>query len=916
MRLGSKIFLSSALVIVVLTGVGFVSLRAVGRLVSVNREIATRTVPAVRLTASSREAIPPLVRLEARAVMLGDARYATAWTERAERLAQDLQSLAEYVQSEQETLHLRRASAAFKGYRRIVADEQALLRRGDTARAVRLSDSDARSRAEEVQANLDGLMAATHTRILAAQTEAGRLEARTWTAVLVALGAAVCLALLGTAVIARRMTRSLGRLSSATAEVAAGAFREPIAVEGRDEIGALATSFNRMTSQLGRQFSALTMRGEISIALNRNQKLEEILQRSAELLVQHLDLALACVWTLNRDDKTLELQASAGTSIRLEETHRRVILGRSAIGLIAEERRPHATDSLLEDPRVNDKAWAEREGLVAFVGHPLIVEDRLVGVAAAFARAPIDGVALSGFASAAGEIAQCIERKRVEQVLHGSEEQIRQLQKIEAVGRLAGGLAHDFNNLLTVITGHSQLLLRRLPLGDPLCSGLDVIERTAACAARLTMQLLAFSRKQILAPVVLDLNDVVPDMAEMLQRLIGEDISLMFRPAPRLGRMAVDSGQLEQVIVNLVVNARDAMPNGGQISVETANVEVSEHSARGHVGAGPGSYVMLVVSDTGTGMDAETQARIFEPFFTTKELGKGTGLGLATVYGIVRQSGGNIWVESEPGKGSTFRIYFPRVAGVPEQVVEAVSPLPARGSETILVVEDQNEVRALVQRILEDCGYVVLSAGEIADAVRIVERHSGPIHLLLTDMVMPQMNGAVLAERLVSLRPDMAVLYMSGYTDCAIGNHGRFIQKPFAPDALARKVRGVLDSRTGSERDVRILPDVLHEAGSPPPDQGERQGEPGRQQFGRYPRCVGDSPVEPPGVGGQVVLAPGGRLRRSGARAANPASSAPAARPSTSRSSSTPTAASSARSVTTGSRLPSPPRTRESQKKK
>jgi signal transduction histidine kinase len=815
MRLGSKIFLTAALVIVVLTGVGFLSLRAVGRLVSVNREIATRTVPAVRLTASARESIPPLVRLEARAVVLGDARYATAWTERAARITQDLQSLAEYVQSEQETLHLRRASGAFKAYRRIVAEERTLLQRGDRARAVRLSDTDARTRAEEVQENLDGLMAATYTRILAAQAEAGRLEARTWTAVLVALGAAVCLALLGTAVVARRMTRSLGRLSSATAEVAAGAFRAPIAVEGRDEIGALATSFNRMASQLGRQFSALTMRGEISVALNRDQKLEEILQSSAELLVQHLDLALACVWTLNGDDKTLELQASAGTSTRLDEAHRRVILGQSAIGLIAEERRPHATDSLLEDPSMSDKAWAEREGLVAFVGHPLIVEDRLVGVAAAFARAPIDGVALSGFASAAGEIAQCIERKRVERALQGSEEQVRQLQKIEAVGRLAGGLAHDFNNLLTVITGHSQLLLRRLPLGDPLCSGLDVIERTAARAARLTMQLLAFSRKQILAPVVLDLNDVVPGMAEMLQRLIGEDINLLFRPGPRLGRVAVDPGQLEQVIVNLVVNARDAMPTGGHISLETANVEVSEDSAHGHVGAGPGSYVMLVVSDTGTGMDAKTQSRIFEPFFTTKEPGKGTGLGLATVYGIVRQSGGHISVETEPGKGSTFRIYLPRVEGVREQAAEVVSLVPARGSETILVVEDQNEVRALVQKILEDYGYVVLSAGEIADAFRIVERHSGPLHLLLTDMVMPQMNGALLAERLVALRPEMAVLYMSGYTDYAIVNHGRFIHKPFAPDALARKVRGVLDSKTGSERDARMPPDVLHQTGSP-----------------------------------------------------------------------------------------------------
>jgi len=358
-------------------------------------------------------------------------------------------------------------------------------------------------------------------------------------------------------------------------------------------------------------------------------------------------------------------------------------------------------------------------------------------------------------------------------------------------------------------------------------------------------------------------------MAEMLQRLIGEDINLMFKPARRLGRVAVDPGQLEQVIVNLVVNARDAMPNGGQISVETANVEVSEDSARGHVGAGPGSYVMLVVSDTGTGMDAETQARIFEPFFTTKELRKGTGLGLATVYGIVRQSGGNIWVESEPGKGSTFRIYLPRVEGVPEQVVEAVSPLPARGSETILVVEDQNEVRALVQRILEDWGYVVLSAGEIADAFQIVERHSGPIHLLLTDMVMPQMNGAVLAEHLVSLRPDMAVLYMSGYTDNAIVNHGRFIQKPFAPDALARKVRGVLDSRTGSERDVRMAPgraprrgvasaltrrrpagEPVHRARDVPPGVDRADGAPDRSGRARVPRRAGlDSRSRPRGAG-------------------------------------------------------------------
>jgi signal transduction histidine kinase len=681
-----------------------------------------------------------------------------------------------------------------------------LLRRDDRARAVRLQETDARARTEELQESLDGLMAATHTRSLGAQAEARHLENRTWTVVLVALGAAVGLALLGTAVIARRMTRSLRLLSSATAEVAAGGFREPLAVEGGDEIGALARSFNRMTRQLGRQFSALSMRSDISVALNQHQKLEEILQRCAQILAQHLDLALAGVWTLDGDAKILELRASAGTCTGLSETHSRVPLGQAEIGLIAEERRPHVTSAVLEDPRTSDPAWATREGLVAFVGHPLLVEGRLVGVAAAFARAPLEGLALDGFAAAAGEIAQCIERKRVEQALHESEEQVRQLQKIEAVGRLAGGLAHDFNNLLTVITGHSQLLLRQLPLVDPLRGGLDVIERTATRAGRLTMQLLAFSRKQILAPAVLNLNDAVPGMAEMLQRLIGEDITLTFNPAPALGRVTVDPGQLEQVVINLVVNARDAMPNGGRITVETANVELNEDSARWHVGVGPGSYVMLAVSDTGTGMDTETRAHIFEPFFTTKALGKGTGLGLATVYGIVRQSGGNIRVESAPGAGSTFTIYLPRVEGVLEQAVEVVTTLPAGGSETVLVVEDQNEVRALVQRILEEFGYVVLSAGEIADAFRIVERHGGPIHLLLTDMVMPEMNGVQLAERLVPLRPEMAVLYMSGYTDYAIVNHGCFIQKPFTPDALARKVRAVLDSRAEGEHDQAALP--------------------------------------------------------------------------------------------------------------
>jgi len=806
MRLASKIFLTAALVIVVLAGVGFLSLGAVSRLVSVNRDIATRTVPAVRLAASAREAIPALVRLEARAVVLGDASFASAWTERAARVAQDLDGLAAYAESEQETLHLRRARAAFAGYSGMVAQEQALSKRGDRARAVGLSETDARTRITELQENLEGLMAATYARSLGAQAEAARLETRTWTAVLVALGTAVGLALLATAIIARRITRSLARLAAATAEVEAGAFREPIVVDGHDEISALTRSFNRMTTQLDRQFSALSMRSAVSVTLNQHEKLEDILQRCTEILTRHLDLALAGVWTLDGEAKVLELKASAGSCTHLSETHRRVALGQGEIGLIAAERRTHVTSAILQDPRMGDPAWARGERLVAFVGHPLLVEDQLVGVTAAFARAPLDGLALGGFASAAGEIAQCIERKRVDGVLQEREEQIRQLQKIEALGRLAGGLAHDFNNLLTVITGHSQLMLRQSALADPLRDGLGIIERTAARACRLTTQLLAFSRKQVLAPSVLSLNEVIPGMAEMLQRLIGEDITLVFRPAPELGCVTVDPGQLEQVVVNLVVNARDAMPNGGRITIDTGHVELNEDSSRRHVGVSPGSYVTLSVGDTGIGMDAKTCARIFEPFFTTKALGKGTGLGLATVYGIVSQSGGNIRVESAPGAGSIFTIYLPRVVGIPEQSAEVSTALPARGSETVLVVEDESEVRALVQRILEEFGYSVLSAGEIADAFRIVERHGDPIDLLLTDIVMPEMNGVQLAERLVGLHPEMDVLYMSGYTDYAIVNPARFIQKPLTPDALARKVRAVLDARTDGDHGRPVLP--------------------------------------------------------------------------------------------------------------
>ncbi|MBI4484232.1 MAG: PAS domain S-box protein [Acidobacteria bacterium] len=391
-----------------------------------------------------------------------------------------------------------------------------------------------------------------------------------------------------------------------------------------------------------------------------------------------------------------------------------------------------------------------------------------------------------------GILADMTERKQLE-------EQLRQAQKMEAIGQLAGGVAHDFNNLLTVINGYAHLLLARLPEGDAMRKSLDEIKKAGERAASLTRQLLAFSRKQVLEPKVLDLNVIVGDTDKMLRRLIGEDIELVSVLAPGLGRVKADPGQIEQVIMNLAVNARDAMPQGGQLTIETADVELDEAYARQHVAVRPGPYVLLAVSDNGCGMDGKILSHIFEPFFTTKE--KGTGMGLATVYGIVKQSGGNIWVYSEPGQGTTFKIYLPRV----EESVEVARPAePPRGtpegSEIVLLAEDEEPVRKLVRQTLEMNGYTVLEARHGPEALQICERHAGSIHLIVTDVIMPEMSGRELAYRLTQLRPGIKVLYLSGYTSDAIVHHGvldqgvAFLQKPFTPDALARKVREVLDA--------------------------------------------------------------------------------------------------------------------------
>jgi len=399
------------------------------------------------------------------------------------------------------------------------------------------------------------------------------------------------------------------------------------------------------------------------------------------------------------------------------------------------------------------------------------------------------------------------ERKQAENTLRESqeklrlsEEQLRMSQKLEAVGQLAGGVAHDFNNLLTVISGYSELVLNRLSESDNNRPKIEEIKRAAQRASALTRQLLAFSRKQVLQPELFDLNHLVTDMSKMLRRLIGENIemtTIIGQEAP----INADRGQIEQVLMNLVVNARDAMPSGGRLTVETARVEIDDAYASVHLTVQCGPHVMLAVSDTGCGIDAETQKHIFEPFFTTKEMGKGTGLGLSTVYGIVKQSGGNIWLYSEPDKGTVFKVYLPvatETGAQPTPAPDAVE-LP-RGNETILIVEDEPQIRNLAFDCLAYYGYDVLSASNGVEALQIIERLQRPVDLILSDVVMPKLSGRELSERISALQPSAKVLFMSGYTNDSIVNHGIldgatwFIQKPFTLESLVKRVREVLDS--------------------------------------------------------------------------------------------------------------------------
>ncbi|MDA8121811.1 MAG: PAS domain S-box protein [Deltaproteobacteria bacterium] len=409
---------------------------------------------------------------------------------------------------------------------------------------------------------------------------------------------------------------------------------------------------------------------------------------------------------------------------------------------------------------------------------------------------------ISPVRDATGQVVNYVAVKR--DVTHemDMEEQLRQSQKMEAVGQLAGGIAHDFNNLLTAISGYSELLLGRLPGESPFRREVEEIRKAGDRASALTRQLLAFSRRQMFQVKVVDLNRIVSNLDKMLRRLIGEDIDLRSQLKEDLWNVRIDPGQMEQVVINIAVNARDAMPRGGKLTIETANIKLDETYVRKHVVVKPGPYVMLAVSDNGCGMDEATQAHIFEPFFTTKDPGKGTGLGLSTVYGIVKQSSGYIWVYSEPGRGTTFKVYLPRVLDKSEQITSEMEPIGPGwgGRETILLAEDEELVRDLVAEILKPGGYSVLQARDGEEAVRISEHYNGTIDLLVTDVVMPHIGGRELVRRIQPARPEMKVIYMSGYTENAIVHHGaldagiNFIQKPFRPGDLSRKIREVLDA--------------------------------------------------------------------------------------------------------------------------
>ncbi len=592
---------------------------------------------------------------------------------------------------------------------------------------------------------------------------------------------------------------------------------EVIEVDGQPCLLAITqdiTERKQAEVELKRLNRALRTISDCNQALVRAGDEPELLNKICQILVERGGYRMAWVgYAVEDEGKSVRPVAFAGEEkgylSTLKITWADEPRGRGPTGTCIRTGRPAVVRHIQNDPEFAPwRQEALRRGFASSIGLPLLSGGHKLGAlmlysadADAFDTREVDLLSELADDLAFGIVAlrNRDERERAERVLKKTQEQFLQAQKMEAVGRLAGGVAHDFNNLLTVISGYADLLLDGTP-GSTQRNQLEEIKRAAERATSLTRQLLAFSRKQVITPRILNLNAVVTAAQDMLSRLLGEDIGLTTNLAPSLGHIKADPGQIEQVIMNLVVNARDAMPKGGRLMIETAHVNLDEEYARSHPYVEPGNYVLLALSDTGCGMDAETQSHIFEPFFTTKARGKGTGLGLSTVYGIIKQSGGHVNVYSEAGRGTTFKIYFKRV----DEPVEAETPqagpaASAAGTETILLVEDEPAVRTLAEETLRSSGYTVLAAGEYIEALALCNRHSGTIHLLVTDVIMPGLNGRELAECLHALRPQMRVLFISGYTADAIAHHGildegmAFLPKPFSPRDLLVKVRQTLD---------------------------------------------------------------------------------------------------------------------------
>ncbi len=571
--------------------------------------------------------------------------------------------------------------------------------------------------------------------------------------------------------------------------------------DGQDRITNFVSTGRDVTERM-RAEERQAARFAVTRVLAECVTLDEAASRLVTALGQSMRWEVGELWRpdpragLLRCDEFWHAASFAGREIERLRRHATLETGHGLPGRVWLSGAPAWVPDIAGDPECAEEAPVAQAGLRTAFVFPIRLNSAVAAIFVFFGRESRarDDALVEMAVEIGGQIGQFVARELAQKALSEREEQLRQSQKMEAVGTLAGGIAHDFNNLMTVISGRAQLLIRDARENDRTLRDLGLIRQTAAQASRLVKQLLAFSRRQVLEPKVLDLNSAVAGTRPMLERLIREDIELVAALRPELWRVRVDPGQIEQVIVNLVVNARDAMPGGGRITMATANVELDEE-ARQRTGAEPGEYAMLAVSDTGRGMDAETQARIFEPFFTTKAPGEGTGLGLSTVYGIVKQSSGGIAVESEPGRGTTFRIYLPRVDAPLERPGSA---LPAAdetlgGTETILLVEDDVDVRALIREILQSYGYEVLEASDVTDALAIGGRHPAAIDLLLTDVVMPGLSGPELAQRLVATRSAMKVLYVSGHTGVVVQEQGpSFLRKPFTPTELALTVRKAL----------------------------------------------------------------------------------------------------------------------------